>query len=53
MEGSRPALPAQPGTLKATLPDTPGEFNSLATLLSATRMSNIFATIETLISESH
>ncbi|XP_014282156.1 protein HID1 isoform X1 [Halyomorpha halys] len=24
MEGSRPALPAQPGTLKATLPDTPG-----------------------------
>nr|CAD7439642.1 unnamed protein product [Timema bartmani] len=24
MEGSRPALPAEPGTLKATLPDTPG-----------------------------
>lgn len=23
MEGSRPALPAEPGTLKATLPDTP------------------------------
>lgn len=25
MEGSRPALPAEPGTLKATLPDTPGK----------------------------
>ncbi|XP_065168423.1 protein HID1 [Atheta coriaria] len=24
MEGSHPALPAEPGTLKATLPDTPG-----------------------------
>lgn len=24
MEGSRPALPAEPGTLKATLPATPG-----------------------------
>ncbi|KAL1132342.1 hypothetical protein AAG570_010298 [Ranatra chinensis] len=24
MEGSKPALPAEPGTLKATLPDTPG-----------------------------
>lgn len=24
MEGSRPAQPAEPGTLKATLPDTPG-----------------------------
>lgn len=24
MEGSRPALPAEPGTLNATLPDTPG-----------------------------
>ncbi|XP_044729152.1 protein HID1 isoform X2 [Chrysoperla carnea] len=24
MEGSHPALPAQPGTLKASLPDTPG-----------------------------
>lgn len=23
MEGSRPALPAEPGTLKATLPETP------------------------------
>lgn len=23
MEGSHPALPAEPGTLKATLPDTP------------------------------
>ena len=25
MEGSHPALPAEPGTLKATLPDTPGK----------------------------
>lgn len=25
MEGSRPAMPAEPGTLKATLPATPGE----------------------------
>lgn len=24
MEGSHPALPAEPGTLKATLPETPG-----------------------------
>lgn len=26
MEGSTPALPAEPGTLNATLPDTPGKF---------------------------
>lgn len=26
MEGSKPALPAEPGTLKATLMDTPGMF---------------------------
>lgn len=25
MEGSTPALPAEPGTLNATLPDTPGK----------------------------
>lgn len=25
MEGSKPALPAEPGTLKATLPATPGK----------------------------
>lgn len=32
MEGSTPALPAEPGTLNATLPDTPGKktvFNQL------------------------
>jgi hypothetical protein len=29
MEGSRPALPAEPGTLKATLPDTPGMYSKL------------------------
>lgn len=32
MEGSTPALPAEPGTLNATLPDTPGKktvFNKL------------------------
>lgn len=29
MEGSKPALPAEPGTLKATLLETPGESGSL------------------------
>ncbi|GFG40774.1 hypothetical protein Cfor_06052 [Coptotermes formosanus] len=32
MEGSRPALPAEPGTLKATLPDTPGIVTRSATV---------------------
>jgi hypothetical protein len=27
MEGSRPAMPAEPGTLKATLPELPGLLN--------------------------
>lgn len=31
MEGSHPALPAEPGTLKATLPDTPGIVTRSAT----------------------
>lgn len=30
MEGSHPALPAEPGTLKATLPDTPGIVTRIA-----------------------
>lgn len=29
MEGSRPAQPAEPGTLKVSLPDTPGMFASI------------------------
>lgn len=29
MEGSTPALPAEPGTLNATLPDTPGKITHL------------------------
>jgi len=35
MEGSTPALPAEPGTLNATLPDTPGKktvYNQLTML---------------------
>lgn len=34
MEGSRPALPAEPGTLKATLPDTPGILFPIETVFS-------------------
>lgn len=29
MEGSTPALPAEPGTLNATLPDTPGKMTNI------------------------
>jgi len=29
MEGSRPALPAEPGTLKASLLDTPGKYYTI------------------------
>lgn len=29
MEGSTPALPAEPGTLNATLPDTPGRMTNM------------------------
>lgn len=31
MEGSTPALPAEPGTLNATLPDTPGKKTNIIT----------------------
>lgn len=30
MEGSTPALPAEPGTLNATLPDTPGWYTLIS-----------------------
>lgn len=33
MDGSRPALPAEPGTLKATLLETPSEYCSIFSLL--------------------
>lgn len=44
MEGSTPALPAEPGTLNATLPDTPGKyayfFQCKLTILTALPSSN-------------
>lgn len=43
MEGSTPALPAEPGTLNATLPDTPGKKTNIQP------STNIIITIITLL----
>lgn len=40
MEGSTPALPAEPGTLNATLPDTPGKKIVSARLIILTVLTN-------------
>jgi hypothetical protein len=51
MEGSHPALPAEPGTLKATLPDTPGIIMRM--VLSYGKCWVVFISLVTTLSVAH